>query len=73
MAEVKSALARQAEWQRLRARLAWPEKIRQAELLRDALLAWRGHGDSQRSKRPTQPGPAGAAEPPPTYHSRATR
>ena len=38
MNDVCSLLERQAAWQKTRARLSWSEKIRQAEVLRDAFL-----------------------------------
>lgn len=41
MNNTRQLLERQAAWQKTRARLSWPEKIRQAELLRDTLLQLR--------------------------------
>ncbi|MFH1970417.1 MAG: hypothetical protein ABIJ53_08895 [Verrucomicrobiota bacterium] len=38
MNDARALLERQAAWQKTRARLTWSEKIRQAEVLRDALL-----------------------------------
>lgn len=48
MNDVRALLERQAAWQKTRARLSWSEKIRQAEVLRDALL-------NLRRTRPSQP------------------
>lgn len=36
--DVTDHFKRQAEWQKKQKDLSWPEKIRQAELLRDAAL-----------------------------------
>ena len=41
MNNTRQLLERQAAWQKTRASLSWPEKIRQAELLRDSLLILR--------------------------------
>ena len=41
MHDVHKLLERQATWQKSRARLSWPEKMRQAEILRDTLLKMR--------------------------------
>ena len=38
MNDARTLLERQAAWQKTRARLSWSEKIRQVEVLRDALL-----------------------------------
>jgi hypothetical protein len=41
MTHVDELLARQAQWQRSRRNLSWPEKIREAERLRPSLEAFR--------------------------------
>jgi len=41
MTRTDELLARQAQWQRSRRSLSWPEKIRQAERLRPSLEAFR--------------------------------
>jgi hypothetical protein len=41
MTETERLLYRQAEWQRERQNLSWPEKIRQAEQLRATVEAFR--------------------------------
>lgn len=41
MNEIERLLHRQAEWQKSRAKLSWGEKLKLAELLRDAALAMR--------------------------------
>ncbi|MBU0715669.1 MAG: hypothetical protein KJ964_09975 [Verrucomicrobia bacterium] len=38
MNDARVLLERQAAWQKTRAHLSWSEKIRQAEILRDAFL-----------------------------------
>ena len=45
MNDVKALFERQARWQRSRTRLSWTEKLRMAEILREAALAM---GSSQR-------------------------
>ena len=37
MNDVNTMFKRHADWQRARARLSWPEKIRQAEAMRNAV------------------------------------
>ena len=39
MFDVKKMLERQARWQQSRAKLSWTEKLRMAEILREAALA----------------------------------
>ena len=39
MVDVKAMFERQAQWQRSRATLSWTEKLRMAEILREAALA----------------------------------
>lgn len=41
MNSTQQLLDRQAAWQKTRARLSWPDKIRQAETLREALVELR--------------------------------
>lgn len=41
MNDVREMMNRQAAWQKSRARLSWPEKIKQAEILRDAFMKLR--------------------------------
>ena len=41
MNNTRQLLERQAAWQKTRASLSWPEKIRQVELLHDTLLKLR--------------------------------
>ena len=41
MIDIEALFARQAAWQRSRARLPWSEKLRQALVLREAQLALR--------------------------------
>ena len=38
MNDARALLERQAAWQKTRVHLSWSDKIRQAEVLRDALL-----------------------------------
>lgn len=48
MDNVKALFERQARWQRSRAKLSWTEKLRMAEILRDAALAI---GSSQKKSK----------------------
>ncbi len=41
MDETGKQLERQAHWQKSRKNLSWPEKVRQAEAIRDAMKALR--------------------------------
>jgi hypothetical protein len=41
MNDVYQMMRRQAAWQKTRVSLSWPEKIKQAEVLRDAYLKLR--------------------------------
>ena len=45
MSDVPALLKRQAEWQKRRASLSWPEKMRLAERLRDDVATLR-HGST---------------------------
>ena len=38
MTDVQRLLARQTEWQKNRATLSWPEKIRMVEAIRDSVV-----------------------------------
>ena len=42
MNELDKQFARQAQWQTSRKALSWPEKVRQAEAIRDAIKTLRG-------------------------------
>jgi hypothetical protein len=59
-ADVLKLLESQAAWQRARARLTWPEKLRLAETMRDAALKLRAcpvlKDESVRSPSPIQGG-----------------
>jgi hypothetical protein len=54
MTDVRQLLARHAEWQRARGGLSWPEKVRMAEAMREAILRLRGE---RSEKRQTQTAP----------------
>jgi hypothetical protein len=51
MTDVEELLKRQAQWQKSRHSLTWPEKIRMAERVRESIRQLRAQ------PRPTQPGP----------------
>ena len=47
MTDVRRLLERQAEWQRARGGLSWPEKVHMAEAMREAIHQLRsGHTDA---------------------------
>jgi hypothetical protein len=52
MNEPSERFERQAKWQKSLRELSWPEKVRMAAKLRDAMRALRG------SRKPTSPGTA---------------
>lgn len=58
MTDVRQLLARQAEWQRARGGLSWPEKVRMAEAMREAIVRLRGE-KRQAQKRPPPRGKVG--------------
>ena len=49
MRDVEKLLRRQAEWQKSRRSLSWPEKIRMAEQARDTIEAF---GAQRRARKP---------------------
>jgi hypothetical protein len=55
MTDVAALLARQARWQKSRASLPWPEKVRIAEQLREDVAAMRR--TRPKAKRPDEIGP----------------
>ena len=55
MSDTDALLRRQAEWQRDRQALSWPEKIRQAEQLRASVEVFRR---LRRERRPDEPNDA---------------
>ena len=66
MVDVRQMMARQAEWQKARRLLSWPEKLRQAEELRDTLRgfeALRTREGVRRNARRTTPAARGFSTP----------
>ena len=57
MTEIEQLLERQARWQESRAKLSWAEKVRLAEILREAAIAL-----SRGRRKPRQPPPAPDSE-----------
>jgi hypothetical protein len=51
MTDLEDMLKRQAQWQKSRKSLTWPEKIRMAEQVRESVTQLRAQ------PRPTQPAP----------------
>ena len=47
MTDVRRLFERQAEWQKARRELSWPEKVRMAEAMREAILMLRGKPDER--------------------------
>jgi len=61
--ELKALLEAQAAWQRSRARLSWPEKIRMAEAMRESAAQLRRvPSDERRSLAPTSTTPSTISE-----------
>lgn len=52
MTDLRHLLERQAEWQKTRRSLSWPEKIRMVEAMQDAIRQFRGML-SMKTRRPT--------------------
>lgn len=50
MDDAKRLLERQAAWQRSRKSLSWPEKIKMAEMMRDAVRQIRSSGPALKPK-----------------------
>lgn len=48
MNDLYQMMRRQSDWQKARAKLAWPEKIKQAEILRETCLKLRSTNVAQR-------------------------
>ena len=69
MTETERRFQRQAEWQKSRRFLPWPEKIRLAEQMRPAVEAFRTQRDARRPSGST----AGSAEDAGSAASPATR
>ena len=61
MTDMRHSLERQAEWQKTRNRLSWPEKVRMAEAVRESLRQLR----RAPSGRTGPPSGSGAATPSP--------
>ena len=61
MTDMRRLLERQAEWQKTRNRLSWPEKVRMAEAVRESLRQLR-RAPSGRTGPPSR---SGAATPSP--------
>ncbi len=55
MTDVRQLLDRQAEWQKARRGLSWPEKIRMAEALREMVHQLRGGLDGRRQTQTASP------------------
>lgn len=58
--DVQELLRRQAEWQKSRKDLSWPEKIRMVEKVRDSVRALRATADKKvcKKSRRSQPPPS---------------
>jgi len=55
MNSARQILERQAAWQKTRAQLSWPDKIRQAEALREAVVELRRSRVTQERKSTARP------------------
>jgi hypothetical protein len=52
MSDVHRMLEKQAQWQKARKALSWPEKIRMAELIRESVIQLRATGRRELRRRP---------------------
>ena len=55
MTDIRHLLDRQAEWQKARGGLSWPDKIRMAEAMREAISQLRGGLDETRRAQTAPP------------------
>lgn len=60
MNDAQKAFELQAQWQRRRADLTWPEKIRQAESMREAIMQLRAKNPASATKIHGPESPAGS-------------
>ena len=56
--ELQKLFAAQAAWQRARAKLSWPEKIRMAEVMRESARQLRGRSSAKPGDREAASGSA---------------
>jgi len=54
MTDIQRLIERQAQWQKSRRSLSWPEKVRMAEAMRGAIHQLRG-GLNKKSRARTEP------------------
>jgi len=52
MSDVQRLLERQAQWQKARKALSWPEKIRMAEMIRESVIQLRATASGGLRPRP---------------------
>lgn len=55
MIDTHQLLERQAQWQKSRQALSWPEKIRMAQSIRDSVEAFRADREKDKRKCPGSP------------------
>ncbi len=55
MIDIRQLLDRQAQWQKSRQALSWPEKIRMAQSIRDSVEAFRADRERHKRKCPDSP------------------
>jgi hypothetical protein len=55
MSDVQRLLEKQAQWQKARKALSWPEKIRMAERIRESAIRLRATGRRELRRRPPAP------------------
>lgn len=63
MTEVPERLSKQAQWQKRRRALSWPEKVRLAEAVRDSVEALRRAPAEPSTPSPARTGPLPADRP----------
>lgn len=55
MIDTRQLLERQAQWQKSRQALSWPEKIRMAQSIRDSVEVFRSDRERHKRKCPDSP------------------
>ncbi len=62
MTDIRHLLERQADWQKARGGLSWPEKIRMAEAMRETLRQFRGMSSGETRRPSANPMPKSTSQ-----------
>ena len=60
--DIQELLRRQAQWQKSRQALSWPEKIRMAQSVRDSIVALRSTSEEHVPDKPSRHPPTSPPE-----------